>query len=259
MREIDFNSLLYEAGGGYDVYLPSKIDVLIILVAVLLLTLTFFGGVLVSKSMKMAKTLGEEFVVPFWHPGKINIIAGICFGVVLIVLAQRQIYVVIIVMSFLLFSFFVISVKYSIKFNKMDKSMSLDDNLSKIKTKDAMPKTEIIMGDKYEYKSQTGVGVVKAENSTVSQNITANDREEVSKIIQEIFRTRSEIKNKIDQEAFVKLDAAMQDIQEQLVTQKDQSKLKGALHTAKDILATTGDIASKWMPIFEKLQQSGLI
>jgi len=104
------------------------------------------------------------------------------------------------------------------------------------------------------------IGAVGDGASIGCQTIHANDLDTISKMISEILAAWPEIARVLPTDKGTELDVAVREIQKQAsANQKDPSKLKKALGKAKNILATTGDLAGKWMPIFEKLHEGGLI
>lgn len=111
------------------------------------------------------------------------------------------------------------------------------------------------MGDTFNIHQVTGV--VKAESSTLNQNINTNDLDGISELISEILAARSEIEKVLPPEKADELDAAFEVIQEQAkAPEKSWEKLKKGAQSIKNVLDGVGDTAGKWMPIVEKLSQA---
>ncbi len=100
-------------------------------------------------------------------------------------------------------------------------------------------------------------GVVKAESSTVNQNINTNDLDTISKLISEILAARSEIEKELPPEKVEDFNDAFEVIEEQSkAKKKNWEKVKKGAETIKNLLDGVGDTAGKWMPIVEKLSQA---
>ncbi|WP_287373159.1 pentapeptide repeat-containing protein [Prosthecochloris sp.] len=111
------------------------------------------------------------------------------------------------------------------------------------------------MGDTFNIHQVTGV--VKAESSTVNQNINANDLDGISKLITEILAARSEIEKVLPPEKVEDFNDAFEVIEEQSkAKKKNWEKVKKGAETIKNLLDGVGDTAGKWMPIVEKLSQA---
>jgi len=111
------------------------------------------------------------------------------------------------------------------------------------------------MGDTFNI--QNLIGVVKAESSTVNQNINTNDLAGVSKLISDILAVRPEIENVLPAKKANEFNAAFEIIQEQAYApQKDWEKMKKAAQSVKNVLMSTGEVAGKWIPIVEKLAEA---
>ena len=108
------------------------------------------------------------------------------------------------------------------------------------------------MGDTININKQ--IGVVKAESSTVNQNINNNDLDDISKLISDILAVRSEIEKVLPPEKAEELNAAFEVIEEQAkAPEKNWEKLKKGAQAVKKVLDGVGDTAGKWMPIIEEL------
>jgi hypothetical protein len=110
------------------------------------------------------------------------------------------------------------------------------------------------MGDTYNIHQVTGV--VKAESSTVNQNINTNDLDSISKLIVEILAEKPEIEKVLPSEKADEFNASIEVIQGQASDpQKNWNKIKQASQSIKNILMTSGELAGKWIPIVEKLSE----